>query len=262
MHNITTIDLVATTQGLDAADTIATHTANTWQPRRSSAEKTRDTRVGKLAEDALALYLHNVGIAYRSWDDIRTDGFRQHAPLDGFIARSDAVHILHHARFTAAANKAQQQTCFELEFVEKCENYGLYGVEVKSTRIRPRHRDRAGRVDVQRILRDDFLQYPEVRSGHLDNGLRRKLLTPACLERIAQRTPFFLIRVYIEQLSISTYRAYLIGYLTRDQFFTSPQLTVKSMPRAGKSERAIYYAVSLQQGMPMDRLQEFVQNRP
>jgi len=264
MHNITTIDLNTTLpitpdQTLITTGTIARNTANTWQPQRSQREKFNDTQVGKLAEDALACYLAKSNIAYRSWDDVRTDNFQQHAPLDGFIARANATHILHHPRFTAAANDAQQQTHFDLSFVEKCEQHGLYGVEVKSTRISPRHRNSEGKVDVERILNDDFLLYPKIRYGQLTTTLRQTLLMPENLTMTAQRTPFFLIRIYLEQLSETTYRAYLMGYLTRKQFFISPRLTVKSMPRRGKSERAIYYAVPLRAGRPVKDLQEFVQ---
>ena len=55
MHNITTIDLDTSVfmpdQDLNISDTIAQHTANTWQPQRSYSEKINDRFTQRYGED-------------------------------------------------------------------------------------------------------------------------------------------------------------------------------------------------------------------
>lgn len=234
------------------AERIAAHTANTWQPTRSEQEKQRDTQLGKLAELALERYLARVGVPYRSWDNLRADNFREHAPLDGFLAHPSAAERLFSERFAKAAQTRQEKAHFRPGFQQQCEQRQLFGVEVKATRVRERHLHK-GVVDPERILADDFLVYPPQRHGLLTPELRTELASEASIARTIARTPYFLVRVYIER-SATVSRAYLVGYATRTDFFGSPLLTVKSMPRAGKSEAAIYYALGLRQGQPMRTL--------
>jgi len=73
----------------------------------------------------------------------------------------------------------------------------------------------------------------------------------------AQRTPYFLVRAYVEKAR-NDFDVHLIGYITREHFFDSKYLTVKSMPKVGKSERAIYYALQLKHGYPLSAISDTI----
>ncbi|MCS7062108.1 MAG: hypothetical protein RMN25_13220 [Anaerolineae bacterium] len=241
---------------LDVAQTrrLAMHTANTWQADRSLEERLRDTMVGKAAELAWQQYLTRQAIAYRIWDDIRQDGGVHHAPVDGFIARADEAEFLAGDMFARIAREWQEGAQFRRGFLAACERRGIFGFEVKSTRIAPRHVI-DGQINYAAILDDDFLVYPLLRAGLLDEVTRQELNNRAQRAAAAERTPYILVRAYID-MHCSTYRVYLIGYITRTQFFQSDQLRVTAMPQPNKSERAIYYAVPLRLGQPLSALRQ------
>ncbi len=225
---------------------LADHTANTWQPDRSPEDRLRDTLIGKAAELAWLRYLQRASIACRSWDDMRRDGGHDHAPVDGFIAQPDVAELLAGDLFADTARQWQEGARFRRGFYPACERRGIFGFEVKATRIGPRHLA-DGQVNYAAILEDDFLVYPLTRVGVLDDSTRRDLISQKQRSAAAERTPYLLARAYVE-ISRPAWRVYLIGYMTRPQFFQSPSLRVTAMPQANKSERAIYYAVPLRLG--------------
>ena len=77
----------------DAVSQIVSHTANTWQANRGTAEKGRDTKQGKQAEQAVSLFFskYHTSVKYISYDDIRTDNFLKHAPFDGVLVDCNKV---------------------------------------------------------------------------------------------------------------------------------------------------------------------------
>lgn len=77
----------------DAVSQIVSHTANTWQANRGRAEKGRDTKQGKQAEQAVSLFFskYHTSVKYISYDTIRTDNFLKHAPFDGVLVDYNKV---------------------------------------------------------------------------------------------------------------------------------------------------------------------------
>ena len=56
---------------------IASHTTETWQPDRANAERGRNTRQGKIAEDIVESFIGEYFkscISIKSYDEIRNDG--------------------------------------------------------------------------------------------------------------------------------------------------------------------------------------------
>lgn len=263
-EHIVAIDVEPAEVDCAQAGLLATHTANTWQPDRSPADRLRDTLIGKAAELAWLRYLQRESIACRLWDDMRRDGGRDHAPVDGFVAQRDAAELLAGDLFADTARQWQEGAHFRRGFFAACERRGIFGFEVKSTRIGPRHLA-GGQVNYAAILEDDFLVYPPVRAGALDESTRQDLISQKQRAAAAERTPYLLARAYVEardaglrnaEASRAVYRVYLVGYMTRPHFFQSPRLRVTTMPQSNKSEQAIYYAVPLRLGQNLSGLRQ------
>ena len=263
-EHIVAIDVEPAEVDRAQASLLAAHTANTWQPDRSPVDTLRDTLVGKAAELAWLRYLQRESIACRSWDDMRQDSGRDHAPVDGFVAQPDAAELLAGDLFADTARQWQEGARFRRGFFPACERRGIFGFEVKSTRIGPRHLV-GGQVNYAAILEDDFLVYPPTRVGALDESIRQNLISQKQRSAAAERTPYLLARAYVEardagagsaEASRVAWRVYLIGYITRPHFFQSSRLRVIAMPQADKIERAIYYAVPLRLGQNLSGLRQ------
>lgn len=229
---------------------ISANTSNTWQPARSQQEIQADTQIGKIAEAALQKYLTEQGVAYLSWDEIRTDNYRNHAPVDGFFMHPHTRANLELSTFIRDATAAQNPIYFTPAFRDRWEKVGVYGCEVKSTRVTDRLRHN-GQVSYKAILGDDFLQYPSsTRMGTITSELRRILKQPAELQQSVAKSPQIFVRIYVEQRN-SVCHAYIVGAISRGRFFESNQITIKPMRQPGKSDLAIYYAVPLCEGEPI-----------
>jgi len=231
-------------------DRIAKHTLNTWQPNRLDADRAADTRIGKVAEHALEVFLHQHSVGHLSWDAIRMDNFETHAPVDGFLMRLETLARLDVNTFTQKAHAAILSSHFPAEFRDEWETEGVYRYEIKSTRIAKRLQRPDASFDREKVLSDDFLVYPNIRYGNLTPTLRQQLLQQTAKEQVQSLTPRTLFRAYVDTQG-SEYTVYLIGYIPRDDFFASSSFTVKNMPQPGKSEYAIYNAVKLEHGFPM-----------
>lgn len=260
-EHIVAIDIAPAEVDRAQAGWLADHTTNAWQPGRSPEDRLRDTLIGKAAELAWLRYLQSASIACRLWDDIRRDGGRDHAPVDGFVAQPDAAEFLAGDLFADTARQWQEGAHFRRGFYPACERRGIFGFEMKATRIGPRHLA-GGQVNYAAILEDDFLVYTPLRAGALDEPTRQDLMSQKQRAAAAERTPYLLARACVEARDAgarntgAAWRVYLIGYMTRPQFFQSPRLRVTTMPQANKSERAIYYAAPLRLGQNLAGLRQ------
>jgi len=237
---------------------LADKTANTWQADRSDKEKVDDTLIGKVAELAFERYLADNGVAYISWDQIRQDGLAKHAPLDGFVMEKALEGIARNRLFIYSANQAQRPVYFDTEFRDICEENQIYGCEVKGTRIGDRLCHFDGSINYEKMLEDHFFQYPvSTRFGEITPELRTRLLGAAEKEKTAQKTPRLLVRVYVDRQP-NMFVCYLVGYISRDKFFDSPDLDVAHLFKAGKSESAIFYTVKQRYGYPLSQVIEWL----
>src|SRR3990167_2336621 len=206
---------------------IVENTANTWQLGRSNEEKASDTSLGKIAEKVFKEFIiqNFLNYKYLSYDEFRSNNF---------------------------------------------ESNGIYTVEIKSTRVAERHK-RTGSSDQNIssiIMSDDFLEYPKyLRVDEFDkiNNLMdyinfcktyrsfNCLSNSECIlkmrneEQINMR--FFYVRIYID---ISTRKAYIVGYI--DKNFFSQNFTLKKMVQAGKSEKALYLSLPLNNAKELSTL--------
>jgi len=245
---------------LEVIELIAHNTKNTWQRNRPMDEIRRDTALGKLAERSFINYLETEGIPHADWDDLRQDDYQSHTSLDGFIAHPESTICLQSDEFASRVNNELQGAYLSVHLRDELESEGVWSYEVKSTRITRRLRLN-DTVNVSAILNDDFLAYPNTRSGVLDDRLETLLLTDKYRESAKEKSPFIFVRVYMTPptLLTETVEARLIGWIDRDFFYAN--CMVKNMVQPGKSEAAIYYAVPIRRGRPMSELHDYIKNR-
>src|SRR3989344_1415422 len=221
---------------------IVENTANTWQLGRSNEEKASDTSLGKIAEKVFKEFIiqNFPNYKYLSYDEFRSNNFIEQINYE--VKNSDYGKISDGTKIGLESN-------------------GIYTVEIKSTRVAERHK-RTGSSDQNIssiIMSDDFLEYPKyLRVDEFDkiNNLMdyinfcktyrsfNCLSNSECIlkmrneEQINMR--FFYVRIYID---ISTRKAYIVGYI--DNNFFSQNFTLKKMVQAGKSEKALYLSLPL-----------------
>ncbi|HBA45623.1 hypothetical protein A2W67_00895 [Candidatus Nomurabacteria bacterium RIFCSPLOWO2_02_40_28] len=253
---------------------IVENTANTWQLGRSNEEKASDTSLGKIAEKVFKEFIiqNFPNYKYLSYDEFRSNNFEKHAPFDGIIFVSNKDQSI--------VNKYIEQINYEVKNSDYgkisdgtkigLESNGIYTVEIKSTRVAERHK-RTGSSDQNIssiIMSDDFLEYPKyLRVDEFDkiNNLMdyinfcktyrsfNCLSNSECIlkmrneEQINMR--FFYVRIYID---ISTRKAYIVGYI--DKNFFSQNFTLKKMVQAGKSEKALYLSLPLNNAKELSTL--------
>jgi hypothetical protein len=246
------VEDVAEDAGLRAhAARIAAHHCNTWQASRKHAEKTGDILVGKVAERAVEQALDALHIDYVPWDLIRDDGYKKHAPLDGFFATGKRAEYIRSERFAERVRSHLDGTRFAPGVLERLSNRGVYGYEVKATRIAARHLRRA-EVDPAKLLRDRFIMYPMVRAGELTCRLREKLLRRESRDKVAEHTPPYLFQAHVEELCDGNgWRVYISRFILTSDFFEAKDLDVRALVQKGKSDKAIYYALPLRRGNPL-----------
>ena len=119
---------------------LVSNTANTWQVNRSEQEKKADTELGKFAENSVISALEYLGIyKYHSYDSFRTDNFKYHAPFDGLLCNnlnSELVDLIN-TSVKEDGNKLNST------IRGKIRNMNALTVEVKSTRLAKKYKDRA-----------------------------------------------------------------------------------------------------------------------
>jgi hypothetical protein len=252
-HQVVTIEIFK--KDMDAnVGMLATHTQDTWQPGRTYEQKVCDTRIGKIGELGFQLYLEQYQVALRTWDELRDDDGKTHAPLDGFFAPSYRRDNLMSSGFREYIGKARDGVHFGEGTYEKLTSWDIYGYEVKSTRVSERHRS-DGKVSYEKLLNDRFLMYPPKRTGILTKKLQAQLLHPESRKLIEKRTPPYLIQAHVEELEAEwSWRVYLSGYILAEEFLWADDLNVTRLYQKGKSEQAIYYVLPLKMGAPIAEL--------
>ena len=249
-------------------NTIARNTKNTWQLDRGEAEISRDTFQGKLAEKVAETYLKKVRhLQYLSYDAFRNDDSEKHAPFDGLLydSGSDLQGVI---QLVLGEVQLSSHGSISPEARETIRRLGCRTVEIKSTQIDQKRKERADFQTYDRsqdviqlievISREDFLTYPHYcRSGEISNlhaycqlvrerepsfaDLSGRALQDAVIANEKRYQCDLFIRLYTDQ---TQKRAFILGYITRDDFFDR-DIQVKKMRRPNKSEEAVYFAKSL-----------------
>lgn len=219
---------------------------------RSAGDRPQDALTGRAAALGWLRYLQSASIACRLWDDIRRDDAHDAAPLDGFVAQPGEAAFLAGPVFADIACQWQEGARFRRGFFAACERRGIFGFRIEATRIAPRHIF-GGQVSYAAILEDDFLACPPLPAGALDDSTRRDLISQQQRAAAAEQMPYLLARACVD-VSRAAWRVYLIGYMTRPQFFQSPHLRVTAIPQPNSAERVICYAVPLRLGRSLAEL--------
>ena len=255
-------------------DNIAEHTVNTWQYGRSYAEKLADTQLGKFAEDVVITIFDRLNIdGYYSYDSFRTDNFKIHAPFDGILTKNFSQQLVD------LINDSVQKEGNRLSIAtrEAIRKFNAHTVEIKSTRLAPKYKDRAGFTSysddksIERLINYlmglDFLNYPYfTRYGDMsyekyclfvEQRIKTGLGIDALKEKVRElellhSTDIF-IRVFMDE---PNQKAIVMGWIDRNKFFTPPETHKLILP--GKSEVPLYFVKSLRYGYPLLKLKELL----
>ena len=250
--------------------TIIENTVNTWQKQRTVKSKYDDTKLGKLAENIFASYIKQnmEHITYLSYDDIREDNFEKHAPFDGLVFNNintdtDMLkNIINRINKEISINSwGKISDKLKLD----CYKQHIYIVEVKSTRVTNRHKDKNS-VILKKLIKDDFLEYPKYIRVDKTNSInsfndyinfckkyRNFKCSTDCIKKIKEEEKdnmrHIYARVYIDE---KLNKAYIIGCISNQSFIK--KANIKKMPQKNKSEFAIYLAVPLVYGVHINNI--------
>ena len=265
--------------------TIVDHTVNTWQSARSYEEKTRDTLQGKLAENVFAKKLREFNeFTYIDYDSFRSDNFEKHAPFDGLLIHRDYMceidldNAFSEINKSVSGSKTMKLDPNLKSFLNK--NH-ILTVEVKSTKVNSRKKasakmkkDNYTKHLFNEILKDDFLTYPyyvrssntiETFDDYVDYIIKQELIVADSKEQLLRKIKKnelvhmnnVYVRVYIDE---DMQKAYLVGFIFGENFISTKHggIIVKKMRRFNKSEKAIYFSVTLNKGYNMANFEDMI----
>ncbi len=266
-------------------NTLVEYTANTWQQNRQSAEVSKNTLQGKIVEsffvDFINLYNHNnhkqnnkrqdkhqyQQLVYLSYDDIRTDAYKKHAPFDGLLFQKDNPYIDQViAQITADIQQGGKWGKISQQTRQLCRQHRIYSIEIKSSKIPKRALPKAvsnpQKVAYQRQLIDnlrrlDVFKYPNFNrnsaskiyhaKGYFDwvrnniHAMQDKSDKEIIYQEIANSSDIY-TRIFIDDKQQDAegnalFLAYMLGYVFVDEFYDD--LHIMSFPSV-KSKHALY----------------------
>lgn len=246
---------------------LVVNTFNTWQKGRTTYQKEADTNIGKIAEFAVAtaFRIFNVPIYY-PYDSFRKDNFKLHAPFDALLCEcleDDLVELIN-----SSVKKNGPKLSPEVR--KQIRNFDAFTVEIKSTRLAKKYKERAHFTDynnpkeVESLFSEldslDFLTYPFfLREGDLnfenycefvknkiglssiDNDLKKDVLK---IEK--ENSDDVYIRVFIDE---DARKAIIMGWVDKKTFYENASLM--KLIQKGKSEKALYFVCPLRMGRPL-----------
>jgi hypothetical protein len=262
---------------MDQINNIVLHTHNTWQADRPIEEIRKNTLQGKMAEYVVENHLrNNSGYRYESYDSIRIDDYKKHAPFDGIIYSSTLSNeILQRAKNAInndVANSAGDTGLITVNTRKNLENSGIYMMEIKSSLLRfPRdYKTMTHKKKLERTNEDyrqlcghiksfyDYFVYPHYCRNNRNIGSFYDYVSyysqdhpreSSLKEYLSQliETEFnnactIYTRVFIDVLSNEII---VPGYVMKGRFYEEPR--IKKMP-SDKSINAIYYMYHMRYG--------------
>lgn len=271
---------------LDQVEQISLYTHNTWEPDRPLEEIRKNTLQGKKAEYVIECYLaENSSYRYKSYDDIRTDSFKKHAPFDGILYNANInSHQLDECIFkiNEEINSSDNDTGHITDVTRRnLEDNGIYTVEIKSSLLQdPRDYSRMNNKlpsertdDDYRLLCEyikgfyDYFVYPPYTrtSSTINNfysycqyvfnnnssifgNLSDSGKITTLLNTAFDNACDIYTRVFIDTLSNELI---LPGYIIKTRFYEEPR--IQKMP-SPKSRLAIYYMYHMRYGNPFSQI--------
>lgn len=246
------------------SELISKYTSNTWQKKRKVKEIKADTSIGKWAENIIQFYFTKIdGLVYLTYDDIRTNNFKKHAPFDAivFSDQLDSDIVKKHIDQINYLVTNNEYGKLPDEFKLELETNRIYIVEIKSTRVGRRHKvgtNNEGDIARKIVELDDFLTYPKyLRVDNYDSihslpdyiefckKYRSFKCTDNCIEKIKQveqnNMSFYYVRIYMDEAENI---AYIIGFINKYLFIKNLALS-KFKSRDDKSKYALYLSSPL-----------------
>ena len=272
---------------------ITDNTVETWQPDRDIIERDNNTEQGKIAEEIVEKFIRqffNNRLSLKSYDEIRNDEYKKHAPFDYLIWEKNITDI---SQIEKSIQNDIKNTPNHFVRVSDhtrrlCKNMNVKIVEVKSTKIRDALKRSSGfngnYDDENEVLKlvneikrrddvfcypafkrsdasedysiDDYCQYVKCRDASLDGlkgeELRRRVID---LEAVHQCSDIF-VRVYLDP---KAKRGIVIGWMQREKLLDY-NVSFKKMVQKNKSERALYFAKNLSEVQGLDLLLDAFNN--
>lgn len=253
---------------------IVNHTVNTWQYGRSYLDKQKDTELGKMAEDAVMSVFNMFDISgYYPYDDFRSDNFELHAPFDGVFTNKLDNNIVNFIN-----NSVQEEgNRLSIKTRDYLRENNVYTVEIKSTRLTQKYKDRANfsnyndKASVLRLIDGlmnlDYLTYPhytrygdmsyyeycEFVNQRLNIGLHGEALYKYVEKLEMSFATDIYIRVFMDEFEK---KALIMGWIDKERFFNSPRTHKLILP--GKSEVPLYFVKSLKMGSNIKELKNII----
>nr|WP_314739407.1 hypothetical protein [uncultured Haemophilus sp.] len=121
---------------------ITNHTENTWEKNRDKNEISKNTKQGKIIEEFFADLIdyknsisNNIKLEYITYDQIRQDEFKKHAPFDGLLFKQGNPYIkevIDKINEYISTNKYGKLNSNIINF---CAKHKVYLIEIKSSKI-------------------------------------------------------------------------------------------------------------------------------
>lgn len=272
---------------------IKDYTAETWQPDRPLEERGCNIEQGKIAEEIIEEFIRQYypqELSLKTYDEIRNDDFKKHAPFDFLLWKKGTVNI-------AVIEEAIRQDIARTpnKFVKLsnvtrrlCRTSGVKIVEVKSTNIRDNLKEESefegdyGDVkSVQKLLdtirsKDDVFCYPKLKRWESDpryclddycrevqerfsefagckgEDLRRKVIAWECENQCCD----IFVRIYLDR---PVKKGFVIGWIQKEELLDDT-VRFKRMSQKNKSELALYFAKNLAETKGADCLAQVFEN--
>lgn len=269
---------------MDEINVIVENTHNTWQKDRPIMELRQNTIQGKMAEYVIERFLReNSRYRYNSYDSIRTDGYKKHAPFDGIICSQDITEdVLKEAIDSInedVKNCAGDTGAISVKTRDYLEDNGILTVEIKSSLLQdPRdykrmtHKAKGERTEQDyrnlcEYIRGfyDYFIYPHycrdnmniqsfydytvyLRNGHHADYENIESFLTKLMQIEFDNACNIYTRVFIDDLSDEII---VPGYIVKNRFFEEPR--IQKMP-SKKSINAIYYMYHMQYGKSLTEI--------
>lgn len=264
----------------DFIENITSHTNNTWQVGRDLDEKRRDTEQGKSAEDIVELFMGEFPqFEYISYDKIRADNGKKHAPFDGLLYKKSKTS---QEQIKTAIDKIRTDTTnswsgqITVDTRTFLRNNHIHTIEIKSTKVSDKKRSGLSEIKdlfpdhtslLNRIRKDDYFVYPHflrtTNDGKVltfeqyvkfvkDTGKiledNNELFLKKLFEVECENASDIVIRVYEDNLLKNHY---IIGYVLSKYILWKRNIAGMY---SKKSMSALYYKLPLTEGKSVNLL--------
>lgn len=230
---------------------IINYTAETWQPDRPKKERECNIEQGKIAEEITERFIrqyYSQELSLKTYDEIRNDDFKKHAPFDFLLWKTGTVNIAFIEEAIRQDIARTPNKFVKLSNVTRrlCRTLGVKIVEVKSTNIR---NDLKVESDPGYCL-DDYCREVQERFSEFDGckgeNLRRRVIAWECENQCCD----IFVRVYLDR---PAKKGFVIGWMQKEELLDDT-VQFKRMRQKNKSELALYFAKNLGETKGIDCL--------